>query len=106
MIRNYTANGPVDAEQFLVNAQLPNGVGFANLRVTRGDLPPGAHALIGMDIITQGDLAISNVRGKTVLSFRMPSMVKVDFVEEIKRQNARNAPKFRPGPPRGKKRKP
>jgi predicted aspartyl protease len=105
MTRNHTAAGTVDAETFLVNAQLINGVGFMNLRVIKGQLPPGAHALIGMDIITRGDLAITNTGEKTILSFRTPSQVKVDVVEELNRKNARATPKFRPGPPRKKGRR-
>lgn len=39
--------------------------------------------LIGMDIITLGDFAITNVGGKTVFSFRTPSTKMIDYVEEI-----------------------
>ena len=39
--------------------------------------------LIGMDIINLGDFAISNFQGKTVMSFRVPSIQKIDFVEAI-----------------------
>ncbi len=103
MTRNHTAAGTVDAETFLVNVELINGVKFANLRVIRGDLPPGAHALIGMDIITAGDFSITNVNGKTILSFRTPSQRAVDFVQEINKQKAAAA--FKPAPPRHKKRR-
>ena len=40
--------------------------------------------LIGMDIINQGDFSISNFGGNTVMTFRIPSMQKIDFVEGIK----------------------
>jgi hypothetical protein len=36
--------------------------------------------LIGMNIITMGDFAITNHRGQTVMSFRVPSLQKIDFV--------------------------
>ena len=37
--------------------------------------------LIGMDVISRGDFAISNFNGDTVMSFRIPSVQKIDFVE-------------------------
>ncbi len=38
--------------------------------------------IIGMDIMTQGDLAITNFEGKTVFSFRIPALHRVDFEAE------------------------
>ncbi len=38
--------------------------------------------IIGMDVMTKGDLAISNYEGKTVITFREPSICKIDFVAE------------------------
>lgn len=35
--------------------------------------------IIGMDVISKGDLSITNYAGKTVLSFREPSMGTVDY---------------------------
>ena len=43
--------------------------------------------LIGMDIITMGDFAVSNFDGKTVMTFRVPSIKRFDFVEEIRENN-------------------
>ena len=40
--------------------------------------------LIGMNIINQGDFAITNFQGKTTMSFRIPSKQKIDFVDGIK----------------------
>jgi hypothetical protein len=36
-------------------------------------------ALIGMNIITMGDFAITNYQGDTTMSFRVPSLQKIDF---------------------------
>lgn len=69
------------AEEFLVNIGLPNGVAFSNMTVIKGQLSPNVHALIGMDIITSGDFSITNFQGKTVMSYRIPSLGKVDFVK-------------------------
>lgn len=40
--------------------------------------------LIGMDIISKGDFAVSNFNGKTVFTFRVPSKETFDFEEEMK----------------------
>ena len=74
---------------YLVNIELPN-FGFLHISVTLGKLPKGSDVLIGMDIITQGDLAITNHNGFTVFTFRCPSDGKIDFVAE---QNAKGAVK-------------
>ena len=39
--------------------------------------------LIGMNIINQGDFSISNYKGKTVMTFRVPSLCRIDYVKEI-----------------------
>ncbi|MDY3979536.1 MAG: SEC-C metal-binding domain-containing protein [Tidjanibacter sp.] len=39
--------------------------------------------LIGMNIINKGDFVITNFNEQTVMSFRVPSMQKVDFVEGL-----------------------
>jgi hypothetical protein len=35
--------------------------------------------LIGMDIISRGDFALTHKEGKTVFSFRYPSLATIDF---------------------------
>lgn len=66
---------------YKVNIGLPNNVAFAEIKVTQGKLA-GADVLIGMDIITKGDFSITNVGGKTVFSFRVPSVERIDYVKE------------------------
>jgi gag-polyprotein putative aspartyl protease len=80
-------HGSEQAEQYLVNIGLPNGVVFVNLTATKGKLGD-AHVLIGMDIILSGDFVITNKDGKTVMSFRTPSQECVDFVKEHQRLSA------------------
>lgn len=41
--------------------------------------------IIGMDVMVKGDLSITNYEGKTVLSFREPSISKIDYVEELRK---------------------
>ena len=60
---------------------MPNGVAFAGALVTESPLV-GFDVLLGMDIIALGDLAITNVNGKTWLSFRTPSCEPIDYVAE------------------------
>jgi uncharacterized protein YchJ len=79
---NNTANGLFQTETYLVNLKVPNGVAFPSVVVTRADLGDKVDVLIGMDIMTHGDLALTNVGGMTVFTFRVPSMLRVDFVQE------------------------
>ena len=41
--------------------------------------------LIGMDIISQGDLAVTNKQGKTVFTFQIPASHKIDFKAELEK---------------------
>ena len=36
--------------------------------------------LVGMDIIGMGDFAVSNFKGETAFTFRLPSIERMDFV--------------------------
>ena len=88
---SHTAMGSVNTEAYLVAVFLPNRVCFPSVRVTRGKLL-GVDILIGMDIITIGDFAITNLGGKTVCSFRCPSLTKIDFVAGAQISAGRNDP--------------
>ena len=74
-------HGPKTVPTFLVNIGLPNNVAFQGVRVTLADLRD-CDALIGMDVITAGDLAITNKGDRTVFTFRVPSTRCIDFVKE------------------------
>lgn len=77
-----TAGGSVDATQHIVDMILPNGQTLT-MHVTATDLV-NTDMLIGMDIISQGDFAVSNFNGKTILNFRLPSVSDTDFVQNLK----------------------
>lgn len=79
-----TANGTRRAEVYLINVILRNNVGITNIRASEADIH-GADVLIGMDIISQGDFAITCREQKTIFSFRIPSICTIDFVEEYKK---------------------
>lgn len=65
---------------YLVNIYLPNHVSILKVNVVEG-IPGGCDMLIGMDIIGLGDFAVTNYKGHTTFSFRMPSMDEIDFVK-------------------------
>jgi hypothetical protein len=73
------ADGKYLAEVYLISLSLPNAVGWASITVTKGKLGPGCDMLVGMDVIGQGDFAVTNHRGQTCFSYRYPSAEKIDF---------------------------
>lgn len=89
MAETHGVHGSELAEVFLVNIHLPNHVAFGSIRVTKGTLHGGAQILIGMDLISRGDFAVTNHGGLTKFSFRVPSMRHIDFVEEHRAQQQR-----------------
>ena len=91
MTRVFHANGESIAEVYLVNIGLPNKVAFADAKVTKGFLRD-TDVLIGMDIITQGDFAVTNTESKTVFSFRVPSVQRIDYVQEAKKDTPMRSP--------------
>ena len=73
-----TAGGEKNSPTYFVSVYLPNRVYIPQLRVSQTDIY-GADVLIGMDIISYGDFAVTNKDKKTCLSFRIPSVEKIDF---------------------------
>jgi len=73
------ANGEAIVNVYYINLFLPNQVAFKFIPVTEGILGDDASVLIGMDVITMGDFAVSNFNGKTTFSFRVPSIGEIDF---------------------------
>ena len=45
----------------------------------------GHDVIIGMDFMSKGDLSITNYKGKTVLTFREPSICSINYVEELEK---------------------
>lgn len=79
----YTAQGTYNTETYLVSLFLPNHVYIPTLVVSRGVLHGNSELLIGMDVISGGDFAVSTHRGKTTFTFRMPSMEEINFVGTV-----------------------
>ena len=82
-----SAGGKYKAKKYVVSISLPNRLNIENVVISSGKLGPGIDILIGMDIITLGDFAITNYNNKTVFSFRFPSSEVIDFVKDIKKVN-------------------
>ena len=82
----HTANGEREADIYLVDFFFQNDIEgrsmviYPEVTVTDGDIQ-GVDVLIGMDIIGSGDFAVTNYDGKTCVSFRAPSMQKIDFTD-------------------------
>ena len=71
---------------YFVNLTLNNKDISLDIQVTECDALSADNSigmLVGMDIITKGDFAITNFQGKTVMSFRVPSMERVDYVAKL-----------------------
>ena len=56
---------------------------ISNLTVGDGILPDGEECLIGMDILSLGDLAVTHFEGKTCISFRIPSLQSIELKENV-----------------------
>lgn len=77
-----TANGPAIQSSYIVNGILPNQVQIEGINVLElPALSDGCEVLIGMDIISLGDFSVCNFGGKTVVSFRVPSLHSIDYVK-------------------------
>lgn len=80
-----TAGGKYIAKRYIVSLSLPNRLNIENVMISSGKLGPGIDILIGMDIITLGDFAVTNYNNRTVFSFRFPSCEAIDFVKDEKK---------------------
>ncbi|GHS93434.1 hypothetical protein AGMMS50276_03910 [Synergistales bacterium] len=78
--KNITAGGAIETTRHLIDLWLPNKVVILKCDVTKVELYAlKADVLIGMDVISQGDFTITNYQGKTVMTFRIPSLETVDY---------------------------
>lgn len=76
-------NGKTEENTYFVNVFLPNRVCIMNLKIVEAPaISGGAGMLIGMDIIGSGDFSVYNENGKTVMTYRFPSIGGTDFVVE------------------------
>lgn len=78
------AGGKGLASTYVVNFLLPNQVGMPGVLVSECTDPEHNQfgAIIGMDIIMAGDLAITNHNGSSWVTYRNPSVGGMDFVTD------------------------
>lgn len=79
-IEVHHANGKSVVNSHFVNVYLPNQITYKFIKVSEGILGE-FDILIGMDIISTGDFAVTNSMDKTTFSFRHPSLEEIDFVK-------------------------
>ena len=73
------AGGSYLSRNYLIDLLLMPDYQISNLKVSDFVDNGKFHFLIGMDIITLGDFAITNHNDLTVFSFRIPSSEAIDF---------------------------
>ena len=79
-MRSKTPSGELISPVYYIDIELNNEVVFNNWTVMGSKIgEQGIDVLIGMDIISKGDFAISNYNKKTQFSFRLPSQQDVDY---------------------------
>jgi hypothetical protein len=77
----HAGGGGNSVDTYKVCIFLPNKVYFHIEQAIVGNLT-GADVLIGMNIISRGDFAITAFKGKTKFSFQVPSTHDIDFRKE------------------------
>lgn len=84
--RVHHAGGVSMSNVYMVNIYFEPKIVVPNIRITECDDQPNFGMIIGMDIITIGDFAITNFNGTTKFSYRAPSEGYIDFVEDAKKK--------------------
>ena len=79
------AGGESVNSTYMVNFGLPHGVMVAGILAAALPAAPDFGAIVGMDVICGGDFSLTNLGGKTTMSFRTPSCATVNYVTEAKR---------------------
>jgi hypothetical protein len=69
----------------MVNLFLPNGDSFQGISRLIGNRLDDKEFLIGMSVINKGYFEITNVNSKTTMSFRFPSVVRINFQKEYEK---------------------
>lgn len=93
------AGGHSEVYTYLVNFVLPNQVGVPGILVSAcPDNAGDFDAILGMDIISQGDFSITNVNQQTCMTFRTPSIEIVDYVAVARQIKFAGTPRNAPCP--------
>lgn len=71
--------------EYVLNIFLPNGASFEVISALVGENIAEDEILLGMNIINKGDFAITNANQSTSMSYRTPSVVRINFENEYKK---------------------
>lgn len=83
-----TPSGRTTVNTYEIDIVLPNNVRIAGVPVSDSSIgSQGLGMLIGMDIISMGDFAVTTAGGKTIFSYVMPSIGAIDFLPKAKALN-------------------
>jgi hypothetical protein len=74
--------GRAIARTYRINIILPNGMQCSNWFVI-GGVMENCEMLIGMDIISLGDFAVSNYGNRTKYTYQIPSTHDTDYYAEL-----------------------
>jgi predicted aspartyl protease len=78
---------------YRVDVLLPQGILITNMDAAEFDGGNDFDFIIGMNILRMGDMALTNAKGKTVFSFRMPPAENhINFVQELKDNENKTSP--------------
>lgn len=72
MTKSFTAQGSHFVPVYRIDLLLPNNVMFVNIPGVEFSGGRDFDCIIGMDILSKGDVAITNANNEMVFSFRMP----------------------------------
>lgn len=93
------AGGSSISNFYVVNLILPNNVGMAGILVSECSGDAGDFGVVvGMDVISNGDLSITNAGGCTWVTFRFPSVQHIDYVAEAQKIKFSNVGRNDPCP--------
>jgi len=100
-------NEQYQADTHIVDIELPDKMMIGGVQVTAGKNLGNYDLLIGMDLTTLGDMAITNSAGITWFSFRFPpDPIRIDYVEKsraiMNKKLRREKNKAKPKRKRGK----
>jgi hypothetical protein len=83
-----TAGGIITTNAYSIDITLRSMVSFLNIHAGEFAENGRFDIIIGMDILTRGDLAITNGSGRTVVSFRVPPDPEhIDYVKFAKQSD-------------------
>lgn len=96
-----TPSGKAVVNEYRIDIKLQNeNVHLTNVYVMDSEIEAqGIDILIGMNIITLGDLSVSNFKGKTVFTFRVPSVSMTDYVKLYNSKQQAKSNKTHPNDP-------